>query len=165
MLDSKRIPVAKKNRRKGPYPYYGANGIQDYVDSYIFDGTFLLVGEDGSVIRADKSPVLNWAVGKIWVNNHAHVLSEGQSADLRYLYYALQVLDVSSVVRGTPPKLNQENLKKIELLLPPLAEQKQISAKLDAFMSVVTALDEEIAARREQFAGWLEKLMEFREAA
>ena len=76
ILDSKRRPVSKAKRVAGDYPYYGANGIQDYVDSYLFDGIFLLLGEDGSVINKDKSPVLNWAVGKIWVNNHAHILAE-----------------------------------------------------------------------------------------
>ena len=76
ILDNQRKPITKKNRKAGVYPYYGANGIQDYVDNYIFDGTFLLMGEDGSVINKDNSPVLTWATGKIWVNNHAHVLRE-----------------------------------------------------------------------------------------
>ena len=74
MLDSRRKPVTKKDRVSGMYPYYGANGVQDYVDGYLFDGEYLLVGEDGSVINKDNSPVLTWAKGKIWVNNHAHVL-------------------------------------------------------------------------------------------
>ena len=71
ILDSQRKPVTKKDRQSGIYPYYGANGIQDYVNDYIFDGTFLLMGEDGSVINKDNTPVLTWATGKIWVNNHA----------------------------------------------------------------------------------------------
>ena len=86
ILDSKRQPIAKGKRIPGKYPYYGANGVQDYVDNYIFDGVFLLVGEDGSVINKDNSPVLNWAVGKIWVNNHAHILAEKYCCNLRYLY-------------------------------------------------------------------------------
>ena len=91
ILDSKRRPVSKGDRTAGIYPYYGANGIQDYVDDYIFDGYFLLVGEDGSVINEDKSPILNWAEGKIWVNNHAHILKEcSDIALLRYMFYALQ---------------------------------------------------------------------------
>ena len=90
ILDSKRKPVSKGKRSKGIYPYYGANGVQDYVDNYLFDGTFILLGEDGSVINKDKSPVLNWAKGKIWVNNHAHIFSEKpEEANLRYLYYTL----------------------------------------------------------------------------
>ena len=95
ILDSKRKPVSKGLRSKGIYPYYGANGILDYVGDYIFDGTYLLLGEDGSVINEDKSPVLHWAVGKIWVNNHAHVLEEREDvAKLRYLFYVLQTIDV-----------------------------------------------------------------------
>ena len=67
-------PVTKASREAGEYPYYGANGIQDYVSNYIFDGTFVLVGEDGSVITKSGTPVVTWAEGKIWVNNHAHII-------------------------------------------------------------------------------------------
>lgn len=88
ILDYQRKPISKSNRKFGNYPYYGANGIQDYVDDYLFDGTFLLVGEDGSVINKDNSPVINWADGKIWVNNHAHILSEkSEIMLLRFLYF------------------------------------------------------------------------------
>ena len=70
ILDNMRKPVSKEKRIAGAYPYYGANGIQDWVSEYIFDGTYLLLGEDGSVINTDKTPVLNWVSGKFWVNNH-----------------------------------------------------------------------------------------------
>ena len=101
-LDRYRKPVTKKDRKSGIFPYYGANGIQDYVNEFIFEGTFLLVGEDGSVMNKDYSPILTWAEGKIWVNNHAHVLSEkSEIALLRYVYFAMQKVDISSVVRGT----------------------------------------------------------------
>ena len=76
MLDKKRKPITKAAREAGEYPYYGANGIQDYVANYIFDGTFVLVGEDGSVITKSGTPVVTWAEGKIWVNNHAHIIEE-----------------------------------------------------------------------------------------
>lgn len=71
-----RKPVTKAAREAGEYPYYGANGIQDYVSDYIFDGTFVLVGEDGSVVTPAGTPVVAWATGKIWVNNHAHIIEE-----------------------------------------------------------------------------------------
>ena len=74
ILDRKRKPVTKSAREAGEYPYYGANGIQDYVSDYIFDGIFILVGEDGSVITSTGNPVVTWAEGKIWVNNHAHII-------------------------------------------------------------------------------------------
>ena len=74
ILDNKRKPVTKSAREAGKYPYYGANGIQDYVSNYIFDGTFILVGEDGSVVTEMGTPIVTWATGKIWVNNHAHII-------------------------------------------------------------------------------------------
>src|SRR5580700_9491848 len=98
ILDNMRKPISKDKREPGGIPYYGANGIQGYVRGHIFDGTFLLLGEDGSVINRDNSPVLNWAEGKIWVNNHAHVLRERSDvALLRYVYYFLATTDVSDI--------------------------------------------------------------------
>jgi len=151
ILDSKRKPVSKGLRSKGIYPYYGANGILDYVGDYIFDGTYLLLGEDGSVINEDKSPVLHWAVGKIWVNNHAHVLEEREDvAKLRYLFYVLQTIDVSDIVRGTPPKINQQNLRGIQLPLPPMPVQEEIVRILDAFANLIENIDTEIKERERQ---------------
>lgn len=162
ILDYKRKPVAKGRRTSGIYPYFGANGIQDYVNDYIFDGTFILLGEDGSVINADKSPVLNWAVGKIWVNNHAHILAEISSiANLRYLYFALQTKDVSGIVRGTPPKLNQENLRNIEIPIPPLPIQEEIVRILDHFTELTASLQAELQARQEQYEYYRNKLLTF----
>lgn len=93
-LDNKRKPVTKAAREEGEYPYYGANGIQDYVSDYIFDGTFVLVGEDGSVITDRGTPIVNWAEGKIWVNNHAHIISEKEGVSLRYLYHVTKKVDI-----------------------------------------------------------------------
>lgn len=164
ILDSKRKPITKGKRIRGNCPYYGANGIQDYVDGYLFDGIYLLLGEDGSVINNDKSPVLNWAVGKIWVNNHAHILSEKkEDALLRYLYYALQTCDVSSIVRGTPPKINQANLRNIEIPLPPLAVQKEIVEILDAFTGMIDNLQKELEQRQKQFEHYRDQLLTFKE--
>ena len=167
ILDSQRKPVTKSDRKPGPYPYYGANGIQDYVAGYIFDGIYLLLGEDGSVINPDGSPILTWATGKIWVNNHAHVLSEkNNGALLRYLYYYLQTVDVSKVVRGIPPKINQENLRKIRVALPALEVQEQIVSILDRFDTLVndlkSGLPAEIALRRKQYEYYRDKLLTFK---
>ena len=108
ILYSRRKPITKLKRVTGKYPYFGANGIQDYVESYIFDGDFILMGEDGSVINNDNTPVLHWVKNsKIWVNNHAHVLGKkNENYDLKYIYYYLKTIDVSAEVRGTPPKIN-----------------------------------------------------------
>ena len=91
ILDSKRKPVTKSARVSGEYPYYGANGIQDYVSDYIFDGKFVLVGEDGSVVNENGNPIVTWAEGKIWVNNHAHIIEEKEGILLRYLFHYIEV--------------------------------------------------------------------------
>ena len=158
VLDSQRKPVSKENRSQGEYPYYGANGIQDYVDGYIFDGTYLLLGEDGSVINTDNSPVLHWATGKIWVNNHAHILQENNKALLRYLYYTLQCTDVSDIVRGMPPKINQANMRNILIPIPSLEEQTRIVGILDTFTSAIDNLKEQIAQRRKQYEYYRDQL-------
>ena len=166
VLDSKRKPVKRGDRVAGPYPYYGANGVLEHVNDYLFDGTFLLVGEDGSVLTADNKPVLNWAEGKIWVNNHAHTLAERPSvASLRYLYYALSICDATELVHGTPPKLNQKNLRSIEVLLPPLPIQRQVVDVLDRFDALTSSLTDglpaEIEARRQQYEFYRDRLLDF----
>jgi len=154
ILDNQRQPVTKSKRISGIMPYYGANGIQDYVQDYIFDGVFLLMGEDGSVINKDGSPVLNWAVGKIWVNNHAHIMSEVPDiALLRFVYFYLQTVDVTPIVRGTPPKINQQNLRSIPIPIPPLAIQQEIVKILDTFT--------ELEARKKQYEYYREELLTF----
>ncbi len=157
ILDNRRIPIAKNKRNPGIYPYYGANGIQDYIDSYIFDGDFVLVGEDGSVINKDNTPVVNWASGKIWVNNHAHVLQTKNELKLKFLYFYLQTIDVSYCVAGTPPKINQENLKQITIPIPPLEIQQEIVKILDAF----TELNTELKARKKQYQYYQNMLLDF----
>lgn len=170
-LDSQRRPVTRAERTPGPYPYYGANGVQDRVASYLFDGTFLLIGEDGSVMTRDRRPVINWATGQIWVNNHAHVLApKDDSVSLRYLYFYLQTVDVGAYVTGgTQPKLNQGNLNRIPVPVPPRREQDRIVAALDgldATMSeLLAALPAEISARQKQYAYYRDKLLSFEELA
>ena len=152
ILDYLRKPISKDKRESGIYPYYGANGILGYVKDYIFNGTYLLFGEDGSVIHDDGTPVLTWAKGKIWVNNHAHVLSEIQeSALLRYVYYCLSTIDVTSIVRGMPPKINQKSLRTILIPIPPLPIQQEIVRILDTF----TYLDAELQAELEHYRNQL----------
>ena len=165
ILDNLRKPVSKDKRIKGNYPYYGANGIQDYVDNYLFDGTFILMGEDGSVINKNNSPVLNWASGKIWVNNHAHVLFNEDINILRFVFYYLQTIDVSSIVRGTPPKINQQNLRNIVVPFPPIEVQKEIVRILDEFTEKTTKLQEllhrETILRKKQYEYYRDKLLTF----
>ncbi len=162
ILDNLRKPISKEKRTKGNYPYYGANGIQDYVLDYIFEGTFLLMGEDGSVIKKDRSPILNWATGKIWVNNHAHVLSEKRNiALLRFIFYYLSTIDVTLIVHGTPPKINQANLRSIPIPIPPLEIQEEIVRILDNFTALEAELEAELEARKKQYEYYRNKLLSF----
>jgi type I restriction enzyme S subunit len=136
VLDSQRKPVTKKDRTKGIYPYYGATGIQDYVDSYIFDGRFLLVGEDGAKWGAtDKTAYI--IEGKSWVNNHAHILKVLENVDDRLLEYYLTFKDLSEYITGAVvPKLTQKALVSIPIPVPPLSEQQHIVEELDLLRSI-----------------------------
>ena len=100
--DSKRVPLSSRERaeRSGPYPYYGAAGIIDHVDSYLFNGTYLLVGEDGSVINEDDTPVTQYVWGKFWVNNHAHVLTGKNGVCLEHLLLTLNRINIRPYVTG-----------------------------------------------------------------
>ncbi|MBQ8058694.1 MAG: restriction endonuclease subunit S [Prevotella sp.] len=161
ILDSQRKPVSKGKRVQGIFPYYGANGIQDYVDKYIFDGTFLLLGEDGSVKNEDNTPVLHWATGKIWVNNHAHILKECDGYILRYIYYSLQCVDVSDIVRGVPPKISQANMRNILIPIPSLEEQERIVGILDTFTASIGNIKAQIEQRRKQYEHYRNTLLTF----
>ena len=157
ILDKKRKPITKSARTNGEYPYYGANGIQDYVDNYIFDGTYVLVGEDGSVITKRGTPVITWATGKIWVNNHAHIIEEISGVSLRYLYHFLQTVDVTPLIHGNIPKLTGKDFKNISIPVPPPPVQEEIVRILDSF----TSLTAELQARQKQYEYYRDQLLTF----
>jgi len=138
VLDSLRKPVTKKDRVTGIYPYYGASGIQDYVDSYIFDGRYLLVGEDGAKWGAsDKSAYI--IEGKSWVNNHAHILTISDDNCDTFIEYYLTFKDLSQYVTGAiVPKLTQKSLVSIPIPIPPLSEQQSIVAELDKINELIS---------------------------
>lgn len=119
-FDNKRIPLSKMDRakRKGIIPYYGATSIMDYVDAAIFDGIYLLVGEDGSVAKSDGTPFLQYIWGQSWVNNHAHVLQGAAGVSTEYLYLLLLGINISPYITGAvQAKLNQGNMNIIPLVL------------------------------------------------
>ena len=119
--DTKREPLNSRDReaRKGPYPYYGATSIMDYIDDYLFDGIRVLVGEDGTVIQEDGKPVLQYVWGKYWVNNHAHVLRSKSDYSLEAIYIALARTAISHIVTGAVQmKISQKNLNNLELEMP-----------------------------------------------
>lgn len=148
ILDNKRVPITAKDREKGIYPYYGANGIQDYVSDYIFDDELVLLAEDGGNFGSKEKPIAYRVSGKCWVNNHAHVLKPKQGLDVDYLCYSLMFYDVSNLINGaTRQKLTQTDMRKMEIPLPPLEEQRKIAETLDKVSDL-------IAKRKQQ----LEKL-------
>ena len=124
ILDSQRVPVTASDRTSGIYPYYGANGVQDYVSDYIFDDELILVAEDGGHFGEKGKPIAYRVSGKCWVNNHAHVLKPKVGFDIDYICYSLMFYDTSRLINGsTRQKLNQAQLKKMKIPVLPLEEQ------------------------------------------
>ena len=142
--DNLRIPVAASLRVAGTTPYYGANGIQDYVDGYTHDGEFILVAEDGA--NDLKNYPVKCVKGRIWVNNHAHVLQgKYDCADNQFLAYAISQADIESLlVGGGRAKLNAETLMGIDLLLPNKAEQIRIGKYLAQLDNLITLHQREL---------------------
>jgi len=131
--DSLRVPVKLQDRsnRSGAYPYYGASGIIDYVDDYLFDGERLLIGEDGANLAVRSSPVAFIASGKYWVNNHAHVLRENGKSDIRFLERLIEFSDLKPFLSGSAqPKLNQANLARMMVICPPIALQRKFAEQV-----------------------------------
>lgn len=142
ILDSKRVPLSgiQRAKRQGPYPYYGAQSVIDYVDDYLLDGEFLLVAEDGANLVTRTQDIANIVNGKIWVNNHAHILGYNGKCPLQLLGFILNHSNISPYVTGcAQPKLNQDNLRRITIKLP---------EKVDEVASILSSLDDKIAVNR-----------------
>lgn len=161
ILDGQRKPITKAARIAGKYPYYGANGVQDYVADYIFDGTYVLIGEDGSVVTPEGCPIVHWVEGKIWVNNHAHVVGEMPGVSLRYFFYAISNCNVSNLIHGNIPKLNQSDFKAIMIPVPHIAVQDEIVRILDKFTELEKELEKELELRRKQYEWYRDELLTF----
>ncbi|HFU4030414.1 TPA: restriction endonuclease subunit S [Streptococcus suis] len=165
-LDYLRKPVTKGSRSSGRYPYYGASGIIDYVDDYIFDGDYLLVSEDGANLIARKTPIAFSVTGKSWINNHAHVLKFESDIDRKYVSYYLNHIDLTPYISGAAqPKLNQQNLNSIKLAYPKQEVRNRIVQVLDNFDVVCNDLNiglpKEIELRQKQYDYFREKLLTF----
>jgi len=138
--DHQRIPINAKKRKQiqGKIPYYGASGIIDYVEKPIFSGKYFLIGEDGANLISRSTPVGFIVEGDFWVNNHAHILSTYGNIPLEFLSYYIASISLRPWISGTAqPKLNQENLKKIPVPLPPMEEQEQIVSQIEQSFSLV----------------------------
>jgi type I restriction enzyme S subunit len=153
-LDSQRIPIkdAERGKMQGEYPYYGASGVIDYVNDYIFDDDLILLGEDGANIITRSTPLAFLVSGKVWINNHAHVLKPNKGYNRYFICNYLESLSYDKYNTGTAqPKLNQEVCEKIPVLIPGEEEQNNISNLLslwDTAISKQTTLIEKLTLRK-----------------
>ena len=139
IYDFKRIPLSSQERaqRSKLYRYFGAAGLLDYVDEFIYDGIYLLVGEDGSVINDEGFPYLQYVNGKFWVNNHAHILQGTNGASTELIYLTLLKTNIKEYVTGAvQAKLSQENLR----LIPAITLSGDELSKFDALIQPLFAL-------------------------
>ena len=140
-FDSKRKPMSSREREqhKGTYPYYGATSIIDYVDNYIFDDTYLLMGEDGTVKTSEGYPVLQYIWGKNWINNHAHVL-QGTIISTEHLMFALRKKNIETLITGAvQPKINQVNMNKIKIIIGTDKVNKKFEEKIKIIVAKIKA--------------------------
>ena len=161
-LDGMRKPIKSVDRKKiaGPYPYYGATGIIDRVNDFIFDEPLILMGEDGENILSRNLPHVFRIDGKTWVNNHAHVLRPKGHADLDYLCMYLESLNYEKYNTGTAqPKLNKKTCEGIPILLPPLLEQKKIARILSTWDRAIEAVERLIANSKAQKKALMQQLL------
>jgi len=145
--DGERIPLERSVRqgRQGIYDYYGASGVIDKLDDYLFDKPLLLIGEDGANLINRATPIAFIAKGKYWVNNHAHVLDGLTLANLEYLEVFINAIDLRPYITGTAqPKMNQAKMNSILVAVAPEAEQKRIVAKVNQLMALCDELENKL---------------------
>lgn len=146
ILDSMRVPITAKDRKTGPYPYYGANGIQDYVADYIFDDELVLLAEDGGNFGSKEKPIAYRVSGKCWVNNHAHVLKPKPGVDVDYLCYSLMFYNTDGLVTGaTRQKLTQIMMRKMQIPKRSIDEQRIIVNQLNKVLSIQKLYQKELS--------------------
>ena len=145
ILDSRRVPITAKDRKSGAYPYYGANGLQDYVADYIFDDELVLLAEDGGNFGSKERPIAYRVSGKCWVNNHAHVLKAKPNMHVDYLCYALMFYDTEGLVNGaTRQKLTQAAMRQMVIPYRDMTEQLQIIEKISQIVRAIEKRKEEL---------------------
>jgi type I restriction enzyme, S subunit len=161
-LDGRRRPINERDRAKmrGEYPYYGASGVVDYVNDYIFNEELILLGEDGENILSRNCKLACRVSGKIWVNNHAHVLRPKANTDASFLTEYLESLDYEQYNTGTAqPKLNKRVCSEIIVFLPSLTEQRAIATVLSDMDAEITALEQKRDKTRALKQGMMQELL------
>lgn len=158
-LDSQRKPIEEGNRTKGIFPYYGASGIVDYINDYIFDEELILLSEDGANITDRNYPVCFLAKGKYWVNNHAHVLKAKEGFVNSFLSNAMERKDYTQYNTGMAmPKLNKEACKRIPVLHPSSKEQQAIASYFTSLDSQISACTSRLASLKQMKAASLQAM-------
>lgn len=159
--DKRRVPLSAMERssRKGCYRYYGAQGVIDYIDDYLFNGKYLLIAEDGENLKSKKQNIAQIAEGQFWVNNHAHIVQCNERCRLEYLCFLLNSMDLSGFITGSAqPKLSQANMNNITFNIPPVEIQDLILAKilpLDNKIALNTAINENLEMQAQAlFKAW-----------
>ena len=146
LFDFQRKPLSSMEREymKGKYPYYGATSIMDYIDKYIFDGTYLLMGEDGSVVKENGNPYLQYVWGKFWPNNHAHVMQGRNGYSTEMLYCLLSITDVSSIVTGAVQmKISQRSMSRLLTVIPSKSVCKKFNTIIRPIFDIIKRIREE----------------------
>ena len=147
-FDKFRVPlsVLERENRLGPYPYHGAAGIIDYIDNFLFDGRYLLIGEDGTVVTKSGSAMLQFVEGKFWVSNHAHVV-QGSLVTTEFLYCFMSHYSIQPHITGVAqPKLSQQNLNRIEMLVPSAQLRSPFQDMVNPLIQQAFTLKSQIAA-------------------
>ena len=142
-FDRMRKPLSGQVRStiQGEYPYYGAAKVLDHINDYLFDGRYLLIGEDGSVVTEDGKPVLQLVTGKFWVNNHTHVVQGKSPISTNFLYLFMSNVAILGYVTGAAqPKINQQNLNRIPVILPPQKLLEEFDQMIESNFENITAL-------------------------
>ena len=159
-LDHLRKPVKENDRKKGKYPYYGASGIIDYVNDYIFDGEYILLGEDGANILFRSTPLVFKVNGKVWINNHAHVMQPKINYNIDFLLNYLENLSYEKYNTGSAqPKLNQEVCENIEILSPSFPEQQAIAEVLSTADKEIDLLKSDIEQEKQKKKALMQLLL------
>ena len=162
LRDSKRIPLSSRERSNLAkiYPYYGATSVMDYVDRFLFDGIYLLLGEDGTVVDGKGFPILQYVEGKFWVNNHAHILTGKNGFSVELLYLLFSLTNVQGIVTGAvQPKISQANLNKVSIIIPSIDELQSFDSTIQPLFAQIRNLraeNDRLAALRDSL---LPKLM------